>query len=139
MKNTIIAEKLEALENEVKSNIEKLLQENIGRNWKVDYLSNSTLCFGINDETGQYSLKFGQCVYVYFDGHRHYRGNRKFEMNFGSTGAFSLIEEYDTAGRMNFYIGVGKLLENKSLLHQLEQIMNEYYNESNSLYDQREK
>lgn len=139
MENTIIAEKLGALENEVKSNIEKLLQENIGRDWKVDYLSNSTLCFGINDETGQYSLKFGQCVYVYFYRNGHYRGKRKFEMNFGSTGAFSLIEEYDTAGRMNYYIGIGKLLANKPLLHQLEQMLNEYYNEWNDLYDQREK
>lgn len=138
MKNTIIAEKLEALENEVKSNIEKLLQQNIGENWIVALLGRSSLTFGIKDPTGERTCKFGQEVEVYF-GEAHFGRKSGFKMNFGSTGAFSLNEEYDTVGRMNFYIGVGKLLENKSLLHQLEQMLNEYYNEWNDLYDQREK
>lgn len=138
MKNTIIAEKLEALENEVKSNIEKLLQQNIGENWIVALLGRSSLTFGIKDPTGERTCKFGQEVEVYF-GETHFGRKSGFKMNFGSTGAFSLNEEYDTVGRMNFYIGVGKLLENKSLLHQLEQMLNEYYNEWNDLYDQREK
>lgn len=138
MKNTIIAEKLEALENEVKSNVEKMLQENIGEDWIVALLGRSSLTFGVKDPTGERTCKFGQEIEVYF-GEAHFGRKSGFKMNFGSTGAFSLIEEYDTVGRMNFYIGVGKLLENKSLLHQLEQILNEYYNEWNSLYDQREK
>lgn len=138
MKNTIIAEKLEVLENEVNGNIEKLLQRNIGENWIVALLGNSSLTFGVKDPTGERTCKFGQEIDVYF-GKNHFDRKPMFKMNFGSTGAFSLIEEYDTAGRMNFYIGVGKLLENKSLLHQLEQILNEYYNEWNNLYDQREK
>jgi hypothetical protein len=138
MKNTIIAEKLEALENEVKSNIEKLLQQNIGENWIVALLGRSSLTFGIKDPTGERTCKFGQEVEVYF-GEAHFGRKSGFKMNFGSTGAFSLNEEYDTVGRMNFYIGVGKLLENKLLLHQLEQMLNEYYNEWNNLFDQREK
>ena len=138
MKNTIIAKKLEALENEVKSNIEKLLQENIGEVWIVALLGRSSLTFGVKDPTGERTCKFGQEIEVYF-GEAHFGRKSGFKMNFGSTGAFSLIEEYDTVGRMNFYIGVGKLLENKSLLHQLEQILNEYCNEWNSLCDQREK
>lgn len=136
MKSTIIAEKLEALENEVKSNIEKLLQQNIGENWIVALLGRSSLIFGIKDPTGERTCKFGQEIDVYF-GENHFDSKHIFKMNFGSTGAFSLIEEYDTVGRMNFYIGVGKLLENKSLLHQLQQMLNEYYNEWNDLYDQR--
>ena len=138
MKNTIIAEKLEALENEVKSNIEKLLQENIGENWIVAFFGNRSLTFGVKDPTGERTCKFGQDVEVYF-GEAPFGRKSGFKMTFGSTGAFSLIEEYDTVGRMNFYIGVGKLLENKSLLHQLEQMLNEFYNEWNSLYDHREK
>lgn len=138
MNDTIIAEKLEALENEVKSNIEKLLQENIGENWIVALLGRSSLTFGVKDLTGERTCKFGQEIEVYF-GEAHFGRKSGFKMNFGSTGAFSLNEEYDTVGRMNFYIGVGKLLENKSLLHQLEQILNEYYNEWNNLFDQREK
>lgn len=138
MKNTIIAEKLEALESEVKSNIEKLLQENIGENWIVALLGRSSLTFGVKDPTGERTCKFAQEIEVYF-GEAHFGRESGFKMNFGSTGAFSLNEEYDTVGRMNFYIGVGKLLENKSLLHQLEQMLNEYYNEWNDLYDQREK
>lgn len=138
MKNTIIAEKLEALENEVKRNIEKLLQENIGENWIVALFGRSSLTFGVKDLTGERTCKFGQEIEVYF-GEAHFGRKSGFKMNFGSTGAFSLIEEYDTAGRMNFYIGVGKLLENKPLLQQLEQMLNEYYNEWNDLYDQREK
>ena len=138
MKNTIIDEKLEALENKVKSNIEKLLQENIGEDWIVALLGNRSLTFGVKDPTGERDCKFGQVIEVYF-GENHFGRKPGFKMNFGSTGAFSLIEEYDTAGRMNFYIGFGKLLENKPLLHQLEQMLNEYYNEWNDLYDQREK
>ena len=138
MKNTIIHEKFEALENEVKSNIEKLLQENIGENWIVHLLGNRSLTFGVKDPTGERPCKFGQEVEVYF-GVAPFGRKSDFKMNFGSTGAFSLIEEYDTVGRMSFYIGVGKLLENRSLLHQLEQILNEYYNERNNLFDQREK
>lgn len=138
MKNTIIAEKLEALENEVKRNIEKLLQESIGENWIVALFGRSSLTFGVKDLTGERTCKFGQEIEVYF-GEDHFGRKSGFKMNFGSTGAFSLIEEYDTAGRMNFYIGVGKLLENKPLLQQLEQMLNEYYNEWNDLYDQREK
>lgn len=138
MKTTIIVEKLEALENEVKSNIEKLLQENIGENWIVHLLGNRSLTFGVKDPTGERPCKFGQEVEVYF-GEAPFGRKSGFKMNFGSTGAFSLIEEYDTVGRMSFYIGVGKLLENKSLLNQLHQMLNEYYNEWNYLYDQREK
>ena len=131
MKITIIAEK-------VKSNIEKLLQQNIGENWIVALLGRSSLTFGVKDPTGERTCKFCQEIEVYF-GEAHFGRKSGFNMNFGSTGAFSLNEEYDTVGRMNFYIGVGKLLENKSLLHQLEQILNEYYNEWNNLFDQIEK
>ena len=138
MKNAIIAEKLEALENDVIGNIEKLLQHNIGENWIVALLGNSSLTFGVKDPTGERTCKFGQEIEVYF-GENHFDRKPMFKMNFGSTGAFSLNEEYDTVGRMSFYIGVGKLLENKSLLHQLEQILNEYYNEWNDLFYQREK
>lgn len=136
MNNQIIGEKLDALENEVKAKVQKLLQDNIGIEWKVDFLSHSSLCFGVIDETGEYSLKFGQCCYLDFS---RGVGGSNFKMNLGTTGTFSLIEEKDYVGRMKFYIGIGKFLENKPLLHQLQHMLNEYYNEWNSLYDQREK
>lgn len=138
MKNTIIAEKLEKLENDVKSNVESLLQQNIGEDWVVVLLGNRSLTFGVKDPTGERTCKFGQEIEVYF-GEAHFGRKSGFKMNFGSTGDFSLNEEYDTVGRMNFYIGVGKLLENKPLLHQLEKMLNEYYNDWHSLYDHREK
>lgn len=132
----VIYQMIENLQDEVVANINKLLADNIGIEWIVDTLGRSSLTVGVknNDSSDFRKVKFGQTIDITYKG--WWRSEEVFDVNIGTTGRFSLIEEKDEVGRAQFYIGFGKLLSNKGFQQELRMVLNKYSDNQQELYNQ---
>lgn len=132
----VIYEKVQKLNKEVEEYINLMLSLNLGSEWIVDSLGNRCLTIGIKntDENDFRKTKFGQSIDITYKG--WWKSEEVFDVNIGTTGRFSLIEEKDQVGRAQFYIGFGKLLSNKGFQQELRMTLNKYSDNEQELLNQ---
>lgn len=127
---TKIAE-LKQTERSIVATLESLLRHTLGSHWGVCYFSSNysggILTFGIVDEAKSTDERraffFGQTTTIYYN-EEGYRKER-FEINVGTCGSCSLFGGDTEGEHARFYIGIGRLLADRSLSEQLRDTMRE--------------
>lgn len=129
-----ICKELRILENDTAHLINKQLAAHGFPLWKVCRMNSSRASVEINmsktDEELRIllpfeQLRFGYSVDMAFYTERWGRKNTP-EMNFGTTGSFSLYGNEPDNPRSEYYISIGKMLQDKDLLEYIEGMMLDY-------------
>ena len=129
-----IGRELQFLENDTAHLINKQLHAHGFPFWKVCHMSSTRASVRINMSTTDEELRillpyeqlrFGYSVDMAFSTER---GGREAipEMNFGSMGSFSLYGTEPDNPRSEFYISIGKMLQDKDLLEYIEGMVLDY-------------
>lgn len=145
-----IIRELDILENDTVHLINKQLSAHGLRFWKVSRIHPIRVALEINmsktDEDLRHILpyeqhRFGYSVDIDFMVERNSSVSTP-EMNFGTMGSFSLYGTDPDNPRSEFYISVGKMLQDRDLLEYIEGMMIDYKKRRNALdevYDSLEK
>lgn len=121
---------LENLEMAKLTGLDIIVKANLGNHWKVTHLS-TTCCYISTMADGK--EVFGQGLEIMYDRKDWFTGAPKFEVNVGSCGSFDMTK-HEIGDRARFYMDLGRLLANQSLLETLKKSLFDYAAEMERLY-----
>ena len=108
--------------------IEGRLQQTLGPHWGVSRYSEEHMTIGVIDAAGSTSQQrkyyFGQDIDIWYED-RTGRGtnNVRFRANCGTTGSFEMEGGGSVGERAMFYVGVGRLLSDRTLVRDIRHTM----------------